>query len=163
MPSQYTLHVAAATTPPGWQAQWFQHDQPVSGPIAVQDQTATAMVHLSDRFLKLFEQGGRPLVDSDALRAIGQSLFATWFAPAWSVLMPDGNGSAPGELVIQSADEPGAVLITPCFSGSWRSVQKSLPQAHPIFPVFFATLRRKASKITIFTPLADLNGGFVAM
>ena len=57
-----------------------------------------------------------------------------------------------------NAAEPRAVFKTPCFSGSRRSVQKSLPQAHPIFPVFFATLRRKASKITIFTPRPSCTG-----
>src|SRR5271168_5350028 len=56
------------------------------------------------------------------------------------------------------ATEPRAVFITPCFSGSWRSAQKSLPQAHPIFPVFLAAFRRKASKIAIFTPLPACMG-----
>ena len=104
MPSKLTLQIDATETPPGWRAQWSRDDQPIGEPIAVQDQAARAMADLSRRFLELFEQGGRPLVDPDALRAIGRGLFATWFEPAWSAVTADGDGPGPHDLIIQSAD-----------------------------------------------------------
>jgi hypothetical protein len=104
MPSQLTLQIDAAETPTGWRAQWSRDDQPCGGPIIVQDQAARAIADLERRFLELFEQGGRPLVDPEALRAIGRNLFATWFAPAWSDAMAQADGPGPRDLLIRSAD-----------------------------------------------------------
>jgi tetratricopeptide (TPR) repeat protein len=104
MPYKLMLQIDATETPPGWQAQWSRADRPIGEPITVQDQAAKAMADLSRRFLELFEQYGRPLVDSEVLRAIGRSLFATWFEPAWSAVAADGNGPGPRDLVVSSAD-----------------------------------------------------------
>ena len=79
MPSNLTLQVDPTETPAGWRAQWHRDDRAIGEPILVQNQAAEAMADLSRRFLELFEQGGRPLVDPEALRAIGRGLFATWF------------------------------------------------------------------------------------
>jgi tetratricopeptide (TPR) repeat protein len=104
MPYKLTLQIDATETPPGWRAQWSRDDRPIGEPITVQDQAARAIADLSRRFLEMFEQGGRPLVDPEALRAIGRGLFATWFAPAWSAIAADGDGPGPHDLLIQSAD-----------------------------------------------------------
>jgi hypothetical protein len=62
------------------------------------------MADLERRFLDLFEQGSRPLVDPEGLWAIGLSLFATWFEPAWSAVANHPDGPGPRDLVIRSAD-----------------------------------------------------------
>ncbi len=118
MPSRLTLQIDATETPLAWRAQWSRDDGPVGEPIAVEGQAATAMADLERRFLDLFEQGGRPLVDPEALRAIGRGLFATWFEPAWSAVsqLPDAPG--PRDLVIRSADR--CVLNLP-----WELVELS--------------------------------------
>jgi tetratricopeptide (TPR) repeat protein len=104
MPYKLMLQIDATETPPGWQARWFRDNRPIGEPITVQDQAARAIADLSRRFLVLFEQDGRPLVDPESLRAIGRGLFATWFAPAWSAVAADGDGPGPRDLLIQSAD-----------------------------------------------------------
>ncbi len=104
MRSPLTLQIDATETPSGWRGQWSRDDQPIGGPIVVQGQDAKAMVDLERRFLELFEQGGRPLVDPEGLRAIGRGLFATWFEPAWSAVSPHPGGPGPRDLVIRSAD-----------------------------------------------------------
>jgi hypothetical protein len=87
MPSPLTLEIDATETPSEWRAQWFRDDAPVGEPIVVQGHAAKAIADLERRFLGLLEQGGRPLVDPEALRAIGRGLFATWFEPAWSAVL----------------------------------------------------------------------------
>jgi hypothetical protein len=128
MPYKLMLQIDATETPPGWQAQWSRADRPIGEPITVQDQAARSMADLSRRFLELFEQDGRPLVDSEALRAIGRGLFATWFEPAWSAIAADGDGPGPRDLIVSSADR--RVLNLPAYSITRRGSRGPLSPAN---------------------------------
>jgi hypothetical protein len=59
--------------------------------------------------------------------------------------------------------EPGAVLVTPCFSGLRRSVQKSLPQVPPDFSRVFDYFAPQSRQNHDFYPTGPLCGGFIAM
>src|SRR5271165_4174372 len=83
-----TLRIDSDDPPPGRIGRWFVEGQPAGEPISVVGQAARSMEDLSQRFLRLFEQGGpaeqrtRPFTEPEALRAMGRQLFATWFEPA---------------------------------------------------------------------------------
>jgi hypothetical protein len=102
--AQAGLAMEAVASPSGWRAQWTRNGQAVGEPIVVESQAAKDMTDLERRFLELFEQGGRPQVDPEKLRAIGRGLFATWFEPAWSAVSAHPDWPGPRELVIRSLD-----------------------------------------------------------
>jgi hypothetical protein len=96
-----------------------------------------------------------------SLRRVSAGRMKSCADPSTGVTMPSRSIVRPRTCSRQSSSariEPGAVVVTPCFSGLRRSAQKSLPQAPPDFPEFLTTLRHKVGKITIFTPLAPCAG-----
>ncbi|MEJ7640083.1 MAG: CHAT domain-containing protein, partial [Singulisphaera sp.] len=84
--------------------------QMAGGPISVAGPAVRSIADLSRRFLGLFEQGDRaeqglrPFIEPDALRAMGRELFATWFEPAWRAIEARLASTGPHRLVVQSAD-----------------------------------------------------------
>src|SRR5438128_2612387 len=101
--STLTLALDALDPPPGWRARWSLDDQPIGSPIEVAGPAAQNVPDLGRRFLELFEGHVRPLVDPEALRAIGRGLFATWFEPAWATVTAR-LGQGPHELLIRGTD-----------------------------------------------------------
>ena len=101
--STLTLTIEALEPPPGWRARWSLDDRPIDPPIEVAGAEAQAIPDLSRRFLELFEGHVRPLVDPEALRAIGRVLFATWFEPAWESVQAQ-LAPGPHELLIRGTD-----------------------------------------------------------
>ena len=105
-----TLRIDPNDPPPGRIGRWFVEGQPAGEPISVVGQAARSMEDLSQRFLRLFEQGGpaeqktRPLTEPEALRDMGRQLFATWFEPAWPAIKAQLASTGPHQLVVQSAD-----------------------------------------------------------
>ena len=69
-----TLRIDPNDPPPGRIGRWFVEGQPAGEPISVVGQAARSMEDLSQRFLRLFEQGGpaeqktRPFTEPEALR-----------------------------------------------------------------------------------------------
>ncbi|HEX8203149.1 MAG TPA: hypothetical protein VF590_21920 [Isosphaeraceae bacterium] len=105
-----TLTLDALDPPPGWRARWSLDDRPIGPPIEVAGAAAQVVPDLARRFLDLFEGRARPLVDPEALRAIGRGLFATWFGPAWGAVRARLE-QGPRELLIRGTD--GDVLNLP--------------------------------------------------
>ena len=105
-----TLRIDPNDPPPGRIGRWFVEGRPAGEPISVVGQAARSMEDLSQRFLRLFEQGGpaeqktRPFTEPEALRALGRQLFATWFEPAWPAIKAQLASTGPHQLVLQSAD-----------------------------------------------------------
>jgi hypothetical protein len=104
------LRIDPGDPPPGWNGRWFVESQPAGAPISVVGQAARSMTDLGQRFLYLFEQAGpgearpRPMIEPEALRAMGRELFATWFAPAWPAIQARLTAVGPHQLVVESAD-----------------------------------------------------------
>ena len=105
-----TLRIDPNDLPPGRIGRWFVKGRPAGEPISVVGQAARSMEDLSQRFLKLFEQGGPaeqktpPFTEPEALRALGRQLFATWFEPAWPAIKAQLASTSPHQLVVQSAE-----------------------------------------------------------
>jgi hypothetical protein len=80
------LDIRRLETQKGWQASWYLDDELVAQPFLVVGSTTDAVVELGERFLGLFEQSVRPLVDARDLRNIGRRLFEVWIQPLWPML-----------------------------------------------------------------------------
>ena len=104
-----TLRIDPDDPPPGGIGRWFVEGRLAGEPITVVGQAARSMEDLSQRFLRLFEQGGpaeqktRPFTEPEALRALGRQLFATWFEPAWPAIKAQLASTDPHQLVVQSS------------------------------------------------------------
>lgn len=83
-----TLSITALTGEAGWQASWLVDGQAVGQPFPVTGKEAGGVTDLSQRFLALFKQEGRPLADPQALCVIGRQLFETWCVPVWATISP---------------------------------------------------------------------------
>src|SRR5271166_6569298 len=86
-----TLRIDPSDPATGWNGRWFVEGQPAGGPISVVGPAARSMADLSQRFLRLFEQGG-------------PALFATWFEPAWPAIKAQLASTGSHQLVVQSAE-----------------------------------------------------------